>query len=84
MPDADARSLDCRRAVALMSDYVEGALAEGDRRRLKGHLATCPPCIEYLAQIRATIAAAGQVEPDELPAAALDELVELYRAWRRD
>jgi anti-sigma factor RsiW len=65
-----------------MSDYLEGALAPRDRERLEGHLATCPHCSEYLAQIRATIAAAGRVEPDDLPPAALDELVALYHRWR--
>jgi anti-sigma factor RsiW len=76
------RALVCRDAVALMSDYVEGALAPRDRDRLEGHLATCPHCSEYLAQIRATIAAAGRVEPDDLAPETVDELVALYRRWR--
>jgi anti-sigma factor RsiW len=76
------RALVCRDAIALMSDYLEGALAPRDRDRLDGHLATCPHCSEYLAQIRATIAAAGRVEPDDLPPDALDELVALYHRWR--
>jgi anti-sigma factor RsiW len=76
------RALVCRDAVALMSDYVEGTLDGRDRDRLEGHLATCPHCSEYLAQIRVTIAAAGQVQPDDLSDEALDELVALYRRWR--
>jgi anti-sigma factor RsiW len=76
------RALVCRDAVALMSDYVEGALAPRDRHRLEGHLATCPHCSEYLAQIRATITAAGHVEPDDLAPETVDELVALYRRWR--
>ena len=51
-------------------------------RELRPHLAGCPHCTEYLAQIRATIAAAGQIEPDDLSREALDELVGLYRTWR--
>jgi anti-sigma factor RsiW len=65
-----------------MSDYLDGALAARDRDRLEAHLATCPHCSEYLAQIRATIAAAGHVEPDDLPDSTLDELVALYHRWR--
>ena len=65
-----------------MSDYLDGALSPRDRQRLDGHLAGCPPCSEYLAQMRATIAAAGRVQPDDLPPEALDDLVALYRAWR--
>ena len=76
------RELVCRQAVALMTDYLDGALSAHDRVRLEEHLAECPHCSEYLAQIQATVAAAGHVEPDDLPPEALDELVSLYRGWR--
>jgi anti-sigma factor RsiW len=76
------RALVCREAVALMTDYLEGALSPRDRTRLESHLANCPNCSEYLAQIRATIAAAGHVEVDDLAPEALDDLVSLYRQWR--
>jgi anti-sigma factor RsiW len=76
------RALVCRQAVSLMTDYLDGALDRRDRDRLEAHLAGCPHCSEYLAQIRATIAAAGRVEPDDLSAEALGDLVELYRRWR--
>lgn len=78
------RALVCRQAVELMSDYVDGVLAARDRARLEAHLADCPHCTEYLAQIREVVAAAGRVEPDDLPAQALDDLVTLYRRWRQD
>ena len=76
------RALVCRDAVALMTDYLDGALAPSDRDRLEGHLATCPHCSEYLAQIQVTIVAAGRVQPDDLSEEALDDLVSLYRRWR--
>jgi anti-sigma factor RsiW len=76
------RALVCRQAVALMTDYLEGALTPRDRARLETHLAACPHCTEYLAQIRATIVVAGRVEPDDLEPHALDDLVALYRTWR--
>jgi anti-sigma factor RsiW len=76
------RALVCRDAVALMSDYVDGVLSARDRERLEAHLATCPHCTEYLAQIRTTITASGHVQPDDLSDEALDDLVTLYRRWR--
>jgi anti-sigma factor RsiW len=82
MPFRSRRTLVCRQAVSLMTDYLDGALDQRDRDRLEAHLAGCPHCSEYLAQIRATIAAAGHVEPDDLSPEALDELVALYRTWR--
>lgn len=77
------RALVCRDAVALMSDYLDGRLSESDRARLERHLEACPHCTEYLAQLRITLAAAGSAQPDDLSDDALDDLVELYRQWRR-
>lgn len=76
------RSIVCRQAVQLMAGYLDGALSARDRTRLEGHLADCPHCTEYLAQIRVTIDTLGRVEPDDLSSEALDELVSLYRLWR--
>lgn len=76
--------LMCQQAVALMTDYLEGALSARDRSRLERHLAGCPHCTEYLAQIMKTIEAAGQIEPDDLEPEALDDLVRLYRTWQID
>ena len=78
------RGLVCREAVALVSDYLEGRLARRDAARLEAHLAACPHCSEYLAQMRATIDALGRVEVDDLSDDALDDLVGLYRAWRSE
>ena len=76
------RALVCRQAVALVTDYLEGRLRGADVARLEAHLAACPHCSEYLAQMRATIDALGRVEVDELSDEALDDLVGLYRAWQ--
>lgn len=78
------RDLVCREAVSLMASYLDGALTARDQARVEAHLAGCPHCSEYLAQIRATIDALGRVEPEDLPEEAVDDLVALYRRWRTD
>jgi anti-sigma factor RsiW len=78
------RALVCREAVALVTDYLEGRLSRRDAARLEAHLPGCPHCSEYLAQMRATIDALGRIEVDELTDEALDDLVDLYRAWQAD
>ena len=67
-----------------MTDYLEGALSRVDRRRLEKHLARCHGCTQYLAQIRATIAIAGRVTPDDLTEHMHIEFADLYRRWQRD
>lgn len=76
------RSLVCRQAVQLVTDYLEGALSRRDRERFEAHLRGCPHCSEYLRQIRATIASVGRVEPESLDPQAREDLVALYRQWR--
>jgi anti-sigma factor RsiW len=44
--------LACAEAVELMTDYLEGALPDSERRRLEVHLESCPGCTEYLEQMK--------------------------------
>jgi len=67
-----------------MTAYLDGTLLPRDRDRLELHLADCPHCPEYLAQLRITIDALGHVDPDELPDETVDDLVALYRRWQAD
>lgn len=76
------RELVCREAVALMTAYLDNELDSRDRVRLEAHLAECPHCTEYLAQLRVTIDALGHVDIDELSDDAVDDLVNLYRRWQ--
>ncbi len=76
------RALVCRAAVALVTDYLDGALSRAERARFEAHIAGCPHCAEYLSQIRTTIALAGRVEPEDLAPEVQDELIALYRSWR--
>jgi len=78
------RELVCREAVALMTAYLDGRLDPRDRSRLEAHLADCPHCTEYLAQLRVTIDALGHVEIDQLSDETVDDLVNLYRQWRAE
>ena len=57
------RDLVCQQAVELVTDYLEDALSGADRRRYEAHLAGCPHCTEYLAQMRKTIELTGGLTP---------------------
>jgi anti-sigma factor RsiW len=78
------RDLVCQRVVEMVTDYLEGALSRSERRRFEKHLAGCPHCTEYLAQIRETIRVAGRVTAEDLTPQMRDDLTDLYRRWRSE
>jgi anti-sigma factor RsiW len=76
--------LVCQEVVELVTDYLEGALSPADHRRFESHLAGCPHCTEYLAQIRETITLVGRVTPEDLTPQMSTDLTDLYRRWRAE
>ena len=79
---AETEDLACRELVELITDYLEGTLAERDRRRFEAHLPTCRGCREYLAQMRRTVATVGALRENEIPAEVMDELLRSFRGWK--
>jgi anti-sigma factor RsiW len=76
--------LVCREAVELVTAYLDEALDPEQRAALERHLAGCPHCHEYFAQIQAVRQTAARVEPEDLPADARRDLMALYVQWRDD
>jgi anti-sigma factor RsiW len=58
-----------------MMAYVDGELQGDQRRRFDEHLATCPECVRYLREYRATVHAGQSAYADELPADVPEDLV---------
>jgi anti-sigma factor RsiW len=76
------RPIACQEVVELVSDYLEGTLRGGDRRRFERHLAGCPHCSEYLEQMRETIRLTGRLVPGDLSPEMREDFAELFRRWR--
>jgi anti-sigma factor RsiW len=74
--------MPCQELVEVITDYLEGALAETDRLRFEAHLAECDACRDYLEQFRQTIALVGRVEPEQLSPRMREELLATFRDWR--
>ena len=71
--------LTCQELVELVSDYFEGALAPAERARFEAHVASCPGCRVYVAQMRETlrtVRATAELDP------ARPELAGLLAAFR--
>jgi hypothetical protein len=76
------RNIVCQRAVEVVTGYLEGTLARAGRRRFEEHLADCPHCTEYLAQMRKTIELTGSLAPDHLTPQMRDQFIAIYRHRR--
>ena len=75
------QEMPCQELVEVVTDYLDGALAEIDRRRFEAHLAECGACRDYLGQMRSTIQAVGRLDADTLPEETRQGLLEAFRGW---
>jgi anti-sigma factor RsiW len=74
--------LSCRELTALVTDYLEDALAPGERERFEVHLSGCEHCAAYLEQLRGTIAVVGAIAPRSLSPEMERELLAAFRDWK--
>ncbi|HEY8858661.1 MAG TPA: zf-HC2 domain-containing protein [Gaiellales bacterium] len=81
MNDLPITELTCREMVELVSDYLEGALADHDRARFEQHLVLCEGCTAYLDQMRRTVALVGRLRDHVLDPPSRDRLLETFRTW---
>lgn len=77
------RPLTCREVIDLLTDYVEDALPEQERRRVEAHLASCDGCTIYLEQMRETIRLTGMLTEEQIPDAERQLLLAAFRDWTR-
>jgi anti-sigma factor RsiW len=81
--DSNALELVCREVVELVTEYLSDTLSARDRERFDQHLATCPPCTAYLAQMRTTLELTGELASTR--ATSDDEVAkqmgDMFRRW---
>ena len=78
-----ARTLTCREVIDLLTDYVEDALPEQERRRVEAHLASCDGCTTYFEQMRETIRLTGMLTEEQIPEEERQRLLDAFRDWTR-
>jgi predicted anti-sigma-YlaC factor YlaD len=77
-----AEQLSCQELVELVTDYLEGALADEEVVRFEEHIGTCDGCQIYLEQMRETIAVVGELTGESVTPEAESALLEAFRGWR--
>jgi anti-sigma factor RsiW len=80
----DIEQLSCQELVELVTDYLEGALPKDDRHALEEHISGCDGCRDYVEQMRATIALAGEVRQPELSPEGQAALLAAFRDWKSE
>ncbi len=73
------RDLECREAVAMLTDYLDGALDAETTSSIEQHLTGCDGCTTFLEQLRTTSDALGELRDDDLPPALRDGLLSEFR-----
>jgi anti-sigma factor RsiW len=76
--------LTCAEIVRLVTDYNEGRLTPDERRRFEEHVAICPPCRSFLAQMRTTVKLVGELREEDVPPEMEQHLLVAFRDWRKD
>jgi len=77
------RTITCQQLTEVLTDYLEGVMPLEDRARFEAHLAICEGCVNYVTQMRQTIAATRELQPAHVEATAPDDLLDAFRAWKR-
>ena len=81
--ETNPHDMSCKELVELVTDYLEGALSPTDQRRFELHISKCDWCKIYIDQIRLTIKAAGKLTEQSINPRAKEELLAVFRNWKR-
>ena len=76
--------MTCKELVELVTEYLEGTLAEDLRAKMEDHLSRCDGCTNYLEQMRQTIRLTGRVREESLTSQQSDDLLRLFRDWQKN
>ena len=71
---------ECADVVELVSAYLDGELAAPVADAVRAHLALCPGCTTYFAQVRSTVERVRTLQAGDLPASLRDDLMEAFRS----
>jgi anti-sigma factor RsiW len=60
--------MSCQSTLALLGDFVDGAIASDADALVRAHLSSCPRCVEFLAGYRATGRILAEATDVDVPA----------------
>ena len=75
--------ITCKEVVELVTDYLEQTLLPEVRARFEAHVADCPGCETYIAQVQKTIAMLRKLTEEQMFPGTREELLEMFREWKQ-
>jgi len=79
---ATIEQLSCQELVELVTDYLEGALPQGERASFEHHIDGCRGCRDYVRQMRQMIEVTGSLTPADVGPEAEAALLAAFRDWK--
>jgi anti-sigma factor RsiW len=73
--------ISCKELVEIVTDYIEGTMSAGDRRRFDEHIENCHWCRRYVEQMEITIRTVGRIEEDSIEPRMRAELLAAFSDW---
>jgi anti-sigma factor RsiW len=73
--------MSCHELAERVTTYLDGAMPPEEQHRFEAHRRGCSDCETYVAQMRLTVSALGQLQPsaDEELSAGPERILELFR-----
>ena len=79
------KDINCRQAVGLIGDYLEGKLSRRDRRRLGSAPRGCDACdARTSSRCASPLHSRATVGPEDLSPEALDALLDVFDHFQRE
>jgi predicted anti-sigma-YlaC factor YlaD len=75
--------ITCKEVVELVTDYLEQTLLPEVQARFEAHVADCPGCETYIAQVQKTIAMLRKLTEEQMFPRTREELLEMFREWKQ-
>lgn len=75
--------ITCKEVVELVTDYLEQALLPEVQTRFEAHVADCPGCDTYIAQVQKTITMLRKLTEEQMFPRTREELLEMFREWKK-
>jgi anti-sigma factor RsiW len=73
----------CQEVVALASEFLDGTMTADQMTAFELHLNFCDGCTSFVEQVRATVATAQRLSPDEIPEEMKAKLLGAFKGWQR-